>query len=714
MIKEFKYQLGRILLKFSNVYAEMIAKEFTKKFLHEKHELRSAGEARFAAKSELVQLTNTDQNEAGEDILLVDVNKVSEVLGNPKYKDCYAAIYTIAGPTRGGKSFLLSLLYQFLQQSKRENSYNEWLKNKEKVEKVFRWSRSATPCTQGVYILKEPIVICFGKEKIALFLVDTQGMFDNETSEQNQSFLGTFNFLLSSCVLFNVDRGIKTTDLEAIYKSAKNLKDRKGSYLLQKQSLMFVVRNWLYTGSDGDNDDADDNENFPYGMEGGKKYFETLILRDSTKRAEEHKMMRDFLVYALGDNIPCCLLPYPGDVVGRKSCSVADLSNDFRRESYSFFQKITNANSLKITKIQTKRCKCGELCETIKDYVSQLGPGLSVADQNSYIVQDFRAKMSRHVKNRVKEFLMMTESHDISIGNYEAVQRFENHLERLKPELKSKFRNEAGEFYSERAVDEWEGELDRILSQATKIFMGCVHADEAYQNAILQFSHWLKSDASSHLKEGKDNMFAPRARSKRNLLFQEMENAIRQHAKDEDLSQEIVSQCNEYFLMHTNKLTADIDDDIESFLNRMKVARFFMTGIVAIALAAVSIPAAVAGMVAAAIDRRTKVDTAGEIATENTIGTKDNLIKAGILKVNQGAQAVFDKAVDAVGKPIFSWYDGRIQNKSDVDVSTSALTLQEYKEGEMKVNLRFGTLIFKLEVRDNLQQNSQKPSSSAK
>ena len=696
--------MGQFSLKMSNLYAKAYIKLFDDIFRERYRSRRVFEETSFPASSDLVQLTQAEQNAAGDETLLVDLDKVSNVLGNPEYKECYAAIYTIAGPTRSGKSFLFSLLCHFLKLNKRKYSCEQWSKNEEKLEKVFRWSRSATPCTQGIYILKEPIVICFEGKKIALFLVDTQGMFDNETSERNQSFLGTFNFLLSSCVFFNVEKGIKGTDLEAIYKSAKNLRGSDESYLLQEQSLMFVVRNWLCIESDGDSDDADDNQDFPYGIEGGKKYFETLILRDSTKRAEEHEMMREFLVYALGDNIPCCLLPYPGDAVGCNSCSVADLSNDFRRESFSFFQKITLANSLKIKKIQKKPYKCGELCEAIKDYVSQLGRNLNVTDQNSYIVKDFRAKMSGHVKTRVEEFLKLTESQEIWKGNYEAVKVFENYLEGLKPQLKSKFRNEAGEFYSERAVDEWEGELDRVLSQATKIFKGCVHADEAYKKAILEFSDWLKSNASAHLKEGKANMFAPQARSKRNLLLQEMEKNIFQHAQDENLSEEIVLQCKEYFLIHTNKLTANIDDDIGKFLSGMKVVRFVMTGMVVIGLAAVSIPAVAAGMVAGAVVYPT-------IAITNVI--KDGLIKAGFSKVKQGTQATVDKATAAVGKPIHDWYNKKIQNKSDVKVSTSALALHEYKEGEMKVKLRFGTLTFKLEVRDNLQQNSSQPSLSA-
>jgi len=86
--------------------------------------------------SEVVQLTKAVQCEgaASEEILLVDINAIEDVLGNSEYKDHYVAIYTIAGPTRSGKSFLLSLLWRFLQLNNEEKiTYDQW---KCVVEKV--------------------------------------------------------------------------------------------------------------------------------------------------------------------------------------------------------------------------------------------------------------------------------------------------------------------------------------------------------------------------------------------------------------------------------------------------------------------------------------------------------------------------------------------------------------------------------------------------
>ena len=363
----------------------------------------------------LVQLTTTKQSAAGEKTYFADLTAIFEVFGNPKYKDCYAAIYTIAGPTRSGKSFLFSLLREFLKTSDDGVNSEQWSRNAEKVKKIFQSRIGQNPCTDGIYILKEPFTIPSKKGKIALFLMDTQGIFDHNTSERNQTFLGTFSFLLSSFTFFNIDKRIKTPHLESIYKYATNLRGSDGSFMMQKDSLMFIVRNWMNveTGDDDSEIDDVDNQSFPYGMEGGKKYFKALIRDDYTNKAKEQKMMREYLDHAFGEDIPCCLLPHPGDAVGRKNCSIAGLSGDFRRESFKFFQEMTKSNRIIIKRSQNKDYKCGELCEAIEKYVLRFGHNLGVVDCISVFEKDFRVKMSRHVKNRVEEFLSLTQSQDV-------------------------------------------------------------------------------------------------------------------------------------------------------------------------------------------------------------------------------------------------------------------------------------------------------------
>ena len=82
-------------------------------------------------------------------------------------------------------------------------------------------------------------------------------------------------------------------------------------FTVQKESLMFVVRDW-------ENDDED--VDYPHGLEGGKKYFKTTT-QPSSRRAREHNLMGRFLSKTFGE-IPCYLLPEPGKAVKKKTIKI--------------------------------------------------------------------------------------------------------------------------------------------------------------------------------------------------------------------------------------------------------------------------------------------------------------------------------------------------------------------------------------------------------
>ena len=629
----------------------------------------------------LVQLTKTKRLATGEEKLEVDLDSVNKVLGNPSCKDCHVAIYTIAGPARSGKSFLLSLLWLFLQRSKELNGYYQWFTDTKKLTKIFRWKRGAKACTKGIYILKQPIIFSFEEKKIALFLADTQGMFDHDASEQNQSFLGTFCFLLSSSLIFNVVKRIDTTHLDSIHRFATNLRGSDGCFAMQKKSLMFVVRDWISIQSnddsdsddgyddDGDDDDSDngdddegetDNLDYRYGLDGGKEYFQTLIRNDSPNKAKEHQMISDYLDYAFGEEIPCCLLPHPGDAVYRKHFSVADLNECFRRETFNIFHEIKNKTKFKIKQIQNQDCKCGELCEAIKDYVSLLGPNLNVAADNSFFLQDFKVKMSRRVRNSVDEFHQLAQNEKVK----NSYKDNKESLVDIKTKMILKFRKEAGKFYPNTSmVFEWEQELNRLLSQAVRNMMTCLSVENAYRTAIMKYSLWLR-DTPRIRSIRRTKTFGNRARKLRCSLLQEMKKRILQDVEEEKHFEDIFLQCKECFEIHTNKLTAAIDDDIEDFLRAMISERTKMVHVCVILGSLIS----------------NATDSAYDLGVASTIDGITEQITTGADKNN----------------------------------SISLLGLHQYECGEMIVKLAFGIITFKLEVRNTLPDNSPQASENVR
>ena len=49
--------------------------------------------------------------------MTIDMEALGKVLNNPEYKDHLVAIYSVAGPFRSGKSFLINLLLSRIRQN---------------------------------------------------------------------------------------------------------------------------------------------------------------------------------------------------------------------------------------------------------------------------------------------------------------------------------------------------------------------------------------------------------------------------------------------------------------------------------------------------------------------------------------------------------------------------------------------------------------------
>ena len=645
---------------------------------------------------ELVELTKTKNSTRGEGSLFVDVDGVRKVFGNPKYKDYYAAVYTIAGPTRSGKSFLFSLLWHYLLYIGQDYGYEQWSNNVKKVNKIFQWRKSVKSCTKGINILKEPIIVSSNGKKIALFLMDTQGIFDHNASEQNQTFLGTFSFLLSSFVLFNVDKAIQSTHLESIYKFVSNLQGSDECFTVQNGSLMLVVRDWICVKSeDNDSTDEDDGEqNFTYGTDGGEKYFKALI-HDFPSKVTEHQMMREYLERAFGKNIPCCLLPHPGNKLDQKAFSAADLNEEFRTASFQFFQQITSQNKIKIKSIQTKPCKCGELCEAIKDYANLLGPHLNVTNRESFLMKDFRVKMSWHLKNCVNSFMEYL-SHNQKDLESEQFEVIAGNLEKLKLQMILKFQQEANEFFSRSRGSEWITELNRILSQAIRNIKTCRNVGELYKTAIEKFNGWLKD------KKIEDADFAAHASEKRHSLMQEMKENINLRASH---SEQIFELCKEYFVNHTNKLIADIDDDIKDFL-KMVTKKGLVVLSLNLTLGSLNSDVTESQD---ALRGATNGDTAKVCSEEDTFRSEIKATKSTLSfgKGNADRQFIILKrnSCQNTSENIFeNIYAKALKNKILFPSSDLSLGLQLYKDGEMVVRLFFGSFKFKLEVQKTFEE----------
>ncbi|XP_039248534.2 uncharacterized protein LOC120326332 isoform X1 [Styela clava] len=166
-------------------------------------------------------------------------------------------------------------------------------------------------------------------EKMAVLLMDTQGLFDNATPEDVNISLLTLSTLASSLQIFNTIRMLDTRDLSYLKTCVEFAKEtaRSDDPLFKLQALNFLVR------------DHDGDEPFKYGEEGGEKYMQTIF--DSKDGDDKQITIRKQIKESF-NNVSCSLLPHPGLGVPKKAFqgTNAELEPEFRQQIKSFVEFI--------------------------------------------------------------------------------------------------------------------------------------------------------------------------------------------------------------------------------------------------------------------------------------------------------------------------------------------------------------------------------------
>lgn len=140
-------------------------------------------------------------------------------------------IVSVVGAFRMGKSFLLDCMLHYLHfmaddpkadwtddddSSNKERSYLEGSSSL-RSSSGFSWRSGAERQTTGIWMWSEIFVRKNPKnasEKVAILLMDTQGMFDGEISQQLTTHIFGVSTLLSSYQIYNVSRQIQEDNMQ--------------------------------------------------------------------------------------------------------------------------------------------------------------------------------------------------------------------------------------------------------------------------------------------------------------------------------------------------------------------------------------------------------------------------------------------------------------------------------------------------------------------
>jgi len=186
---------------------------------------------------QIVSINDEGTNfELDEDALREIFHKVPE--------DMKVAIVSVVGAFRTGKSFVLDLFLRYLRHATHGRvlkegadaaegtAWKDWVlagvegsgesklegnSNMEQThgEKGFSWRAGRKRNTTGIWMWETPFIRKSATgEDIAVFLIDTQGMFDSETSQMLTASIFGLSTLLSSYQIYNVDKRVQEDNLQ--------------------------------------------------------------------------------------------------------------------------------------------------------------------------------------------------------------------------------------------------------------------------------------------------------------------------------------------------------------------------------------------------------------------------------------------------------------------------------------------------------------------
>lgn len=170
--------------------------------------------------------------------------------------DAEISFLAAAGEYRIGKSFILSGMIDPIQhycEFGDLNDFNETLyRFDRKGKNGFHYASGSDSVTKGIFVLSPPFIHYKNSKKIALFLMDTQGINAADTDMSFEQILLAITSYISSFILYNVKKHILPKQLEGLLfftlasKIPSNLKDVMNDDF-NLPTLILLARDFSFT-----------------------------------------------------------------------------------------------------------------------------------------------------------------------------------------------------------------------------------------------------------------------------------------------------------------------------------------------------------------------------------------------------------------------------------------------------------------------------------
>jgi atlastin len=178
-----------------------------------------------------------------------------------------------------------------------------WFGSDDEELSGFSWKKGKDCDTNGVIFWNDLFLYDTANgDKLAILLIDTQGLFDSNTSPADNSRIFALGTLISSVQIFNLAQNIQEDQLNYLQLAtnfAQILRQRDETLSEDEkpfQNFIFLMRDWS------------SKKDYDYGLKGGNEYLESIlkITRHHGKQAQE---LRNEIRSSF-ERLNCFLMPH--------------------------------------------------------------------------------------------------------------------------------------------------------------------------------------------------------------------------------------------------------------------------------------------------------------------------------------------------------------------------------------------------------------------
>ncbi|CAF3204704.1 unnamed protein product [Rotaria socialis] len=294
---------------------------------------------------------------------VLDEKKLKQILFHKRALGKKISLVSIAGDFRKGKSFMLDFFLRYL----RAKDHTDWIGREDEPLKGFDWRGGATRHTTGMIMWSEPFLLSLPNgEEIAVFLMDTQGTFDSNSTVFENAFIFALTLLVSSVTVYNIMHNLQEDNLQHLSFFAEYGVLAIDAYHTSPfQQLTFLVRDWQF------------EYETPYGFDGGEEVLSDR-LRIRENQHHDLALVRSRLKQCFR-KVNCFLMPHPGlKVTNRRDFDgrLLDIEQDFKRQLLTLVPELFNMENENFLKeINGEMITSADLFEYFKSYCAVFASG---------------------------------------------------------------------------------------------------------------------------------------------------------------------------------------------------------------------------------------------------------------------------------------------------------------------------------------------------